>query len=213
MKLNQNGDMLLVCLYVDDLIFTGNNLKMFDNFKRAMAKEFEMTDIRLMSYYLGIEVKQKDDDIFISQKGYAKEILKKFEMEHCKPVSTPVEYGVKMSLHQDGEEINPTFFKSLVESLRYLTCTILDILFGIGLVSRHMEASTTSHLKVVKRILRYIKGTIDYGILYAFSHNFKLVGYCDSDWAGDVDNRKSTTGCFFIWKIRHLLGILKNSLL
>ncbi|KAK6152050.1 hypothetical protein DH2020_014685 [Rehmannia glutinosa] len=162
-----------------------------------MAKEFEMMDVGLMSYYLGIEVKQQDGGIFVSQEGYAKEILKKFEMENCKSVSTPVECGVKMYFHEDGEKINSTYFKSLVGSLRYLTCTRPDILFGVGLVSRHMKAPTTSHLKVSKRILRYIKGTVDHGIFYTSSHNFKLVGYCYSDWAGDVDSRKSTTGFIF----------------
>ncbi|KAL0443704.1 UNVERIFIED_CONTAM: Retrovirus-related Pol polyprotein from transposon TNT 1-94 [Sesamum latifolium] len=130
------------------------------------------------------KVKQRDDGIFISQEGYAKEILKKFEMENCMPVSTPVECGVKLSSRQDGKKINSTYFKSLVGSLRYLTCTRPDILFGVGLVSRHMEAPTTSHLKVAKRILRYIQGTIDHGIFYKSSQDFELVGYCDSDWAG-----------------------------
>ncbi|XP_019264483.1 PREDICTED: uncharacterized protein LOC109242106 [Nicotiana attenuata] len=162
-----------------------------------MAREFEMTDIGLMSYYLGIQVQQRKDGIFISQGEYAKEILKKFEMDNCNPVSTPVECGVKISKHGDGENVNPTFFKSLVGSLRYLTCTRPDILYGVGLVSRFMEAPTTSHLKVAKRILRYIKDTLDYGILYSSSKDSKFVGYCDSDWAGDIDDRKSTTGFVF----------------
>ncbi|XP_042401463.1 uncharacterized mitochondrial protein AtMg00810-like [Zingiber officinale] len=170
---------------------------MFEDFKRAMTKEFEMTDIGTMPYYLGIEVKQRDDDIFISQEGYAKEILKKFDMKNCNPVRTPVEYGIKPHMNQDGEKVDPTLFKSLVGSLRYLTYTRPDILFGVGLVSRYMEAPTTSHLKIAKRILRYIKGTINYGILYVFSDDFMLVGYCDSDWAGDIDSRKSTTGFVF----------------
>ncbi|OIT36790.1 abc transporter c family member 10 [Nicotiana attenuata] len=175
----------------------GNNPKMFEEFKEAMAREFEMTDIGLMSYYLGIQVHQRKDEIFISQGEYAKEILKKFEMDNCNPVSTPVECGVKISKHGDGENVNPTFFKSLVGSLRYLTCTRPDILYGVGLVSRFMEAPTTSHLKVAKRILRYIKDTLDYEILYSSSKDSKFVGYCDSDWAGDIDDRKSTTGFVF----------------
>ncbi|XP_042465799.1 uncharacterized mitochondrial protein AtMg00810-like [Zingiber officinale] len=162
-----------------------------------MTKEFEMTDIGIMSYYFRIEVKQRNDDIFISQEGYAKEILKKFDMKNCKPVGTPVECKIKPHMNQDGEKVDPTLFKSLVGSLRYLTCTRPDILFGVGLVSRYMEAPTTSHLKIAKRILRYIKGTINYDILYVFSDDFMLVGYCDSDWAGDIDGRKSTTGFLF----------------
>ena len=156
---------------------------MVDEFKKTMAQEFEMTDIGLMTYYLGIEVKQTKEGIFISQEGYAKEILKRFGMENCKPIGTPIEYGAKLSKHDKGEAVDGTMFKSLVGSLRYLTCTRSDIVFAVGICSRFMEAPTTSHLKVAKRILRYIKGTIDYGMFYSSSEDFKLVGYSDSDWA------------------------------
>lgn len=206
--MNENADVLFACLYVDDLIFTGNNPKMFEELKKAMAKESEMMDIGLMAYYLGIEVKQMDRGIFISQEGYAKEILRKFKMEDCKPVGTPVEVGMKLSKFEDGEKVDSTQFKSLVGSLRYLTCTrqrlesfysvhIPYILFGVGLVSRYMEAPTMTHFKAVKRILRYLKGTLDFGLMYSFSNDSKLVGYCDSDWAGNLDDRKSTTGFVF----------------
>ena len=193
----KDGDILIVCLYVDDLIFTGSNPSLFEEFKRVMIKEFEMTDIGLMAYYLGIEVKQKEEGIFISQESYAKEILKRFKMNDCKPISTPVECGVKLSKYDEGEDIDPTFFKSLVGSLRYLTCTRPDILYAVGLVSRYMENPKTTHFKAAKRILRYIKGTINFGLLYSFSNDYKLVGYSDSDWGGDVDDRKSTTGFVF----------------
>ncbi|KZV57123.1 putative galacturonosyltransferase 3 [Dorcoceras hygrometricum] len=141
-KLNKDGDILIVCLYVDDLIFIGNKPTTFDDFKRAMANEFEMTDLGLLSYYLGIEVEQREDCIFISQKGYAKEVLKKFEIEDCNPVNTPVECEVKLFLHNDGEK--------------------------------------------------------------------NLVGYCYSDWAGDVDDRLSTTGFVFFMGNSILLGILRS---
>ncbi|KAL5566704.1 hypothetical protein UlMin_029868 [Ulmus minor] len=193
----KDGDILIVCLYVDDLIFTGSNPRMFDDFKKVMTREFEMTDIGLMAYYLGIEVKQKEEGIFISQESYAREILKKFKMNDCKPISTPVECGVKLSKHDEGESVDPTFFKSLVGSLRYLTCTRPDILYAVGLVSRYMENPTTTHFKTAKRILRYIKGTIDFGLLYSFSNDYKLVGYSDSDCGGDIDDRKSTSGFVF----------------
>ncbi|KAG6504248.1 hypothetical protein ZIOFF_036579 [Zingiber officinale] len=131
---------------------------MFGEFKEAMTKEFEMTDIGLMAYYLGIEVNQREDESFISQAGYAREILKKFRMDNSKSINTPVECGVKLSKHDKEEKVDPTFFKSLVGSLRYLTCTRPDILYVVGLVSRYMEDPTTTHLKIAKRILRYIKG-------------------------------------------------------
>ncbi|KAJ7962054.1 Retrovirus-related Pol polyprotein from transposon TNT 1-94 [Quillaja saponaria] len=196
-KAHENGDVLFVCLYVDDLIFTGNNPIMFEDFKKAMTCEFEMTDMGLMSYYLGFEVKQNDGGIFISQEGYAKDVLKKFQMLDSNSVNTPMECGVKLSKHDVGEKVDPTLFRSLVGSLRYLTCTRPDILYALGVVSRYMESPTSTHMKTAKRILRYLRGTLDYGLFYSSSHIIDLVGYCDSDFAGDLDDRKSTTGFVF----------------
>ncbi|KAK2980783.1 hypothetical protein RJ640_009568 [Escallonia rubra] len=157
-----------------------NCVKMFDDFKKEMAKEFEMTDIGLMSYYLGIEVKQRDDGNFISQEAYAKEVLKRFNMENCNPISIPIEVEYKLSRHVKEGPIDRTLFRSLVGSL-----------------SRYMENLITYHFKVAKRILRYLKGTIDLGIFYPTSGDMKLVGYSDSDWARDVDDRKITTEFIF----------------
>ncbi|KAM1977528.1 hypothetical protein ACFX16_014315 [Malus domestica] len=193
----KDEDILIVCLYVDDLIFTGSNPSMFEEFKRVMTKEFEMTTIGLMAYYLGIEVKQNEECIFISQESYTKEILKKFKMDDCKPISTPVECGVKLTKHDKEEKVDPTFFKSLVGSLRYLTYTRPDILYVVGLVSRYMENPTTTHLKTAKRILRYLKGTVNFGLFYSSSYNYKLAGSSDSDWTGDSGDRKNTTGFVF----------------
>ncbi|KAG6527641.1 hypothetical protein ZIOFF_009766 [Zingiber officinale] len=197
LQASKDKDILIVCLYVDDLIFTGSNPSMFGEFKEVMTKEFEMTDIGLMAYYLGIEGNQREDGSFISQAGYAREILKQFRMDNSKSINTPVKCGVKLSKHDEEEKVDPIFFKSLVGSLRYLTCTRPDILYAVGLVSRYMEDPTTTHLKIAKRILRYIKGTIDFGLFYSTSNHFKLEGYSDSDWGGDIDDRKSTTGFVF----------------
>ncbi|XP_070050047.1 uncharacterized mitochondrial protein AtMg00810-like [Nicotiana tomentosiformis] len=156
-----------------------------------------MTDVGLMSYYLGLEVKQIEDGIFISQESYTKEILKKFNMLDCNPVNTPMESGTKLSKFNEGEKVDPTFFKSLVGNLRYLTCTMQDILFAIGVVSRFMEAPNSTHLKVTRRIIHYLKGTIDFGLFYFSSSDFNLVGFYYSDYAGNIDDRKSTTDFVF----------------
>lgn len=190
-------DILIVSLYVDDLFFTGNSQKMFDDFKRAMFKEFEMTDCGVMSYFLGIEVKQQRDGIFISQKKYAKEILEKFKMDACNEVTTPLATGAKLTKEGEGRIIKPTLYKSLVGSLRYLTITRPDIVYGVGLVSRYMETPRESHWRAAKRILRYIKGTMEFGLFYPYGDEANLVGYSDSDWGGDLDERKSTTGYVF----------------
>ncbi|CAO2836221.1 unnamed protein product [Amaranthus hypochondriacus] len=193
-----NGDdILIVSLYVDDLLFTGNCQSMFNDFKEAMFKEFEMTDCGLMNFFLGIEVKQCEDGIFISQKKYAKEIIEKFKMGSCKPMSTPVATGMKLTKAGEGKLINPTLYKSLVGSLRYLTITRPDIVYGVGLVSRYMETPKESHWCTAKRIVRYIKGTLDYGMFYSYGNEATLYGYSDSDWAGDQDERKSTSGYAF----------------
>jgi hypothetical protein len=93
--------------------------------------------------------------------------------------------------------VDSTIFMSLVGSLRYLTCTRPGILYGVGLVSCYMGSPTMTHFKAAKRIIRYVKGTIDFGLLYQSSNEFKLIGYSDNDWGGDVDDRKSTTGFVF----------------
>ena len=118
-------------------------------------------------------------------------------MENCQPVSTPVECGTKLSRFDDGERVNPTLFRNLVGNLRYLTCSRPDILYGVGLISHYMEAPTCLHMKTAKRILRYVKGTLNYGLFYSSSKNFNLVSYSDSDWGGDIDDRKNTSGFLF----------------
>jgi hypothetical protein len=153
----KNGsNMLLVALYVDDLIFLGNNCQMIEEFKGTMTREFEMTDLGLMRFFLGLEVRQEETGIFISQETYAKEILKRFKMKDCNPVSTPMEPGSKLSKFDGGERVEASKFRSLVGSLRYLTCTRPDISLSVGIVSRFMEEPVYSHWKALKRILRYI---------------------------------------------------------
>lgn len=131
MKKNHHGEFLIICLYIDDLLYTRNSSEMFKEFKQSMFKEFEMMDNGLMFYFLGIEVKQQHDRIFISQKKYMKEILEKLKMNGCNPVNTPVATGTKLSKEGDGRVIEPTIYKSLVGSLRYLTITRPYIVYGV----------------------------------------------------------------------------------
>ncbi|XP_057775544.1 secreted RxLR effector protein 161-like [Salvia miltiorrhiza] len=126
-----------------------------------------------------------------------RKFLKSSRMEDCKAINTPVECGIKLSKNDGREKMDPTLFKSLVGSLRYLTCTRPDILYATGLGSRYMKNPTYIHFKEAKRILRYLKGTLDYGLFYSSTDDYKLVGYSDSDWAVDNDDRKSTSGFVF----------------
>ena len=141
---------MIVCLYVDDMIFTGD-LEL-DEFKAAMMKEFEMTDLGLMKYFLGIEVKQSEKGIFICQNKYARDLLKKFRMDNCKTVPIPVATGTKLSKDDEGLDVNPTLFKILVGNLMYFTATRPNIMQGISFISRFMEIPKETHWSVVKRI-------------------------------------------------------------
>ena len=121
-----------------------------------------------------------------------------------------MECGVKLSKHDNRERVNQTLFKSLVGSQRYLICTRPNILFGIGLLSRNIEVPTMTHLITAKRILRHTKGTLDFGLSYLPSKEFKFVGYSDSDWARDTDDRKSDSGFVFYMGDMHLHGHPKS---
>jgi hypothetical protein len=161
--------------------FTRDDPTMIQNFKQSMVKEFEMIDLGLMAYFLVLEVKQCSDGIFISQAKYAVEVLKKFAMEDCCPADNPVEYGTKLTKEGEGDLVNPTYYKSIVDCLHYLTCTKPHILYGVGLINRYIEKPRSSHLKTTKRILRYVKRIASYGLFYSSSQNLEITGYSDSD--------------------------------
>ena len=142
-KVNEQGKMLIVCLYVDDLIFIGDFC--IADFKLAMESEFEMIDLGFMKFFLGIEVQQSESGIFISQTKYASEVLKIFNMSNWKTAPTLVITGLKLSKDDDGSIVDPTLFKRLVGSLMYLTATRPDITYGVILISRFMESPKESH--------------------------------------------------------------------
>nr|XP_034931745.1 uncharacterized protein LOC118062152 [Populus alba] len=163
-------------------------------------QEFDiMTDLGLMHYFfLGIEAVQSSDGIFISQKNYAMETLDRFKMMNCNSVSTPIDLNLKVVKDGAGEKVNATLYKQIVESLMYLTSTRPDIIYAVSLISRYMECPAEAHLLAAKRIFRYLKGTADYGILYKRDSNSTMIGFLDSDYAGSLDDRKSTSGLVFM---------------
>ncbi|KAL4025974.1 hypothetical protein IC575_014380 [Cucumis melo] len=193
-----NGtNILIVSLYVDDLLVTGNNADHIQNFKWEMMKMFEMTDLGLMSYFLGIEIKQGQGEVFICQKKYAKEILKKFKMDECKAVSTPMNQKEKLCKEDGADKVDEGYFRSLIGCLMYLTATRPDILNAVSILSRFMHCASELHLKAAKRVIRYVKGTSDFGVKFTRGKEFKLIGFSDSDWGGSIDDMRSTLGyCF-----------------
>jgi hypothetical protein len=148
-KVNWKGKILIVCLYVDDLIFTGD--LSVDDFKDAMKIDFEMTNLGLMSYFLGIEVDQSDDGIFICQTNYANEVLKRYRMLNCKPTAKPMATGIKLCKYDEGSYVDPTLYRRMVGSLMYLTTTKPDIMFVVTLISRFMETPKSTVRKTGPR--------------------------------------------------------------
>jgi hypothetical protein len=199
-KYGAQKKILIVSLYVDDLICTGNDLKMIHEFKESMQKNFAMTDLGKMKYFLGVEVTQSDNGIFIHQAKYAAEILKRFGMENCNKVCSPIVPGCKLVRDENGKTVNATKYKQMVGCLMYLLASRPDLAYFVCLVSRYMDKPTEMHFCAVKRILRYLKGTMSYGIMYKKNAKgqLNLVGWSDSDYAGDMNDRKSTSGYVFM---------------
>lgn len=160
-------NILIVGVYVDDLIVTRGSQREVNNFKQQMNQEFEMSDFGMLSYYLGIEVAQSENGISLKQTGYAKGLLGKFGMEECNGAETPMEYKMELTKDKEGECVDPTKYRSVVGGLRYLCHTRPDLSYAVGIVSRFLEKPTKLHHQAVKRILRYVKGTLNLGLFYA----------------------------------------------
>ena len=194
----EGDETLIIGVYVDDLIITGTNVNNIFRFKAQMNKKFEMSDLGKLSYYLGIEVKQGEGHIELKQVAYAKKVLEKAGLSDCNPAKFPMEPKVQLHKDEKGKAVNSTDYKSMVGGLRYLVHTRPDIAYAVGLVSRFMERHTVLHQNAVKRIMRYVKGTLNYGLVYTRGRgDYMLSGFSDSDLAGDVVDRKSTGGMAF----------------
>ena len=175
---------MVICLYVDDMIYFGSSKSLVDDFKSSMMRNFEMSDLGLLKYFLGLEVNQDKDGIFISQKKYADDLLKKFHMMNCEAAATPMNINEKLQREDGTEKANSRLFRSLVGGLNYLTHTRPDIAFSVSVVSRFLQSPTKQHFGAAKRILLYVAGTTDFGIWYSKVPNFRLIGFTDSDYAG-----------------------------
>jgi hypothetical protein len=189
---------LLVGVYVDDLVVMGECSRQINEFKKQMQAEFKMTDLGPLSFYLGIEVHQDRGKITLSQGAYAARIVERARLTGCNPCATPMESRLRLSKYSSAPAVDETLYKSRVGSLRYLVNTRPDLAFSVWYVSRFLEKPTEEHLAVVKRIIRYVAGTMHLGCQYGRNDNWKLVGYSDSDLVGDTDSSKSTTSVAFL---------------
>jgi hypothetical protein len=159
--------LIILFLYVDDLILTGSDSKLLSRVKTSLKKKFEMTELGFLHYFLGLQVLQTNEGIFLSHYKYACDLLRRFYMDDCKPTPSPFQSGVNISVTYTSPEVDATLYRQLVGSLLYLTHTHPDLSFVVVLIARYMQTPHESHWKEAKRILRYVHGTVQFRIHYS----------------------------------------------
>ncbi|XP_071728750.1 uncharacterized mitochondrial protein AtMg00810-like [Rutidosis leptorrhynchoides] len=185
--------LIYLLVYVEDLIITGNHSSTIRKFISHLNEEFFIKDLGHLSYFLGLEVIYIKSGLFLSQTKYTHDILVRAGLVYSKPAATPL--ATAESFTSDGSPFrDPTFYRSLVSALQYLTITRPDISYAVNQVSQFLQEPTTEHFQAVKRIIRYVKGTLLYGLSFHHASKHLLLGYSNADWARCIEARRSTYG-------------------
>ena len=174
----------MVQIYVDDIIFGSTNESLCKEFSIDMQSEFEMSMMGELNYFLGLQIKQTNDGIFVNQAKYCKELIKRFGMENSKQLATPMNTSCYLDKDESGQPVDPKQYRGMIGSLLYLSASRPDIMFSVCMCARFQSNPKFSHLMEVKRIIRYILGTVNLGLWYPKNSLCNLVGYSDSDFAG-----------------------------
>jgi len=190
----QGSDVAYLLLYVDDIVLTASSSALLQQTISALQQEFAMKDLGQLHHFLGLTVEQRPDNIFLQQRYYILDILERAGMADCKPCSTPVDTQAKVSATEGPPVADPTAFRSLAGALQYLTFTRPDISYAVQQICLHMHDPREPHLTMLKRTLRYLRGTLDFGLLLRRSVSTDLDVYTDANWAGCPDTRRSTSG-------------------
>ena len=195
------GEMFVIAVHVDDIVLATKSDERMAEVKKGLAEGFEVKDMGELHHFLGVKVIQNPQmgEVWIGQEAYAQRVLQKFGMENAKPIHTPVDASSRLvKMTEDCENVDQVQFQSAVGSLLYLSImTRPDITYAVSNVAKFCASPSKQHWTAVKRIMRYLKGTLSLGLLYRKDGSSDCVGYCDADWAGDMDDRKSTSGYMF----------------
>ncbi|GJU67471.1 putative ribonuclease H-like domain-containing protein [Tanacetum coccineum] len=186
------SDIMLVQVYVDDIIFGSTKKSMCTEFEECMHKRFQMSSMGELTFFLGLQVKQQPDGIFISQDKYVADILKKFDFLSIRTATTPIESNKPLVKDEDGVDVDVHVYRSMIGSLMYLTASRPDIMFAVCACARFQVTPKASHLNAVKRIFRYLKHQPKLGLWYPRDSPFELEAFSDSDYRGASLDRKST---------------------
>lgn len=194
-KSDTTGNVIILALYVDDILIFSKDTPEKKILKEELMTKFDMKDFGRATHVLGMRLNQEQNKITLDQKNYIQKVLEQFNMTDCKPVNTPLECGMKL---EKGDQTDPdSKYRSLVGCIMYIAvCTRPDIVHAASLLSQFNNCHSDIHWKAAKRVLRYLKGTIDYNIVYEKS-SLSITGYIDADWASDQLDRRSYTGYVF----------------
>ncbi|GJX33973.1 retrovirus-related pol polyprotein from transposon TNT 1-94 [Tanacetum coccineum] len=184
---------LLVQIYVDDIIFASTDPKDCDRFSNDMSSKFPMSMMGQMSFFLRLQISQSPGGIFINQSKYANETLKKYGMDLCDPIDTPMVDRLKLDEDPLGIPVDHTRYRGMIGSLMYLTISRPDLVFAVFTCARYRSKRTKKHLEALKRVFRYLRGTINMGLWYPKDLAMELTAYADDDHAGCQDARRSTS--------------------
>ncbi|GJX85299.1 retrovirus-related pol polyprotein from transposon TNT 1-94 [Tanacetum coccineum] len=190
----EGNDLILVQIYVDDIIFAASTPELCDLFAKIMCSKFKMSMMGKISFFLGLQISQSPRGIFINQSKYALESLKKYGYESCDPVDTPMVEKSKLDEDKEGKAVDPSHYRGMIGTLLYLTASRPDLQFAICMCARYQARPTEKHLNAVKRIFRYLKGTVRRGLWYSKDSSFVLTTFADADHASCQDTRCSTSG-------------------
>lgn len=197
---------------MDDIIFGSTNQAFNDEFSKLMTDRFEMSMMGEIRFILGFEIKQLIGGTFINQAKYTQDMLKRFGMQDAKGKPTPMPTKCHLELNPKGKDVDQKLFRSMIGSLIYLCASRPDIVLSVGVCARYQAAPKERHMLVFNRILRYLVHTPNFGLWYPKGSSFSLVGYTDSGWAGDKDDRKSTSGVANSLVGPWCVGLLKSKI-
>ncbi|KAD4584477.1 hypothetical protein E3N88_22078 [Mikania micrantha] len=192
----RNNRVTCLIIYVDDMVITGDDKEEMERLKKNLFAEFEMKDLGRLKYFLGIEVLRSKQGIFLCQKKYILDLLSETGMIDCKSVETPMTVNHKLHMELEADLADKERYQRLVGKLIYLSHTRPDIAYAVGVVSQFMHQPQSAHMEAVLRIIRYLKGTTGHGVLFKSNGHLEIQAYTDADWAGDVGDRRSTSGYF-----------------
>lgn len=189
----QGKHSILVQVYIDDIIFGYTNINLVKELSKLMRGEFEISMMGELNYFLRLQIKQLEEGTFMSQMKYCNELLKRFNMENSKVFDTSMPTAINMYWDKNGKVVDIKRYRGMICSLLYLTASRPYIMFSVCMCARYQSCPKESHLKDVKRILRYLYGTSKYGLWFSKGSDCSLIVYFDSDFAGCKSDRKKTS--------------------